>query len=71
MSNVVEIIGAITFIILGIILAIFAMTLPFAFIGFVVFSFVNIFNAGIDVTYFNSFIGGFVFVAIASMIFKD
>lgn len=71
MNDLAEIIVALIFIVIMVIFAVFAMTLPFAFLGFVVFSFVNIFNAGIDVTYFNSFIGGFVFVLIASVIFKD
>jgi len=41
------------------ILALAVMTLPFAFIGFILLAAANVFSAGVTITYLGSFVVGF------------
>jgi len=60
MQNIGEFLGLIVLICAGVILAIFLASLPFAFLGWLIMAFSNIFGAGIAITYSSSAIVGLV-----------
>jgi len=68
--EITEILGAIVLISFAIVLIAFIGSLPFAFLGFITLSIMNIFQIGVVISYINSFIVGIGIVMIASFFSK-
>ena len=59
-NDIAEFIGATVLIVIGVAVVAFVISLPFAFIGFIVLAAANVFSAGVVITYFSSCVVGFV-----------
>jgi len=59
MNDLVEFLGGVAIVIMVIALAIGVLTLPFAFIGFILLAAANVFSAGVTITYLGSAVVGF------------
>jgi len=67
MKNFVDLIVMVMTVCAIIVVGLVVVTLPFAFLGFILLAAANVFSAGVIITYFNSAIVGFVASMIIGM----
>jgi len=67
MNSLAELLGGIVFVICCICLAIGVISLPFAFIGFILLAAANVFSAGVTITYITSAVVGLAAIVLVGI----